>query len=55
MRTTLSRPRPLMCSRESLYLELEELGGITVSLLLAGLDFDGEVLALDLPVDDELD
>ena len=44
-----------MCSRESLYLEFEELGGITASLLLVGLDFDGEVLALNLMVDDELE
>merc|ERR1719289_213563 len=35
-------------------LELEELGGIAAGLLLAGLQLDGDVLALDLPVGDEL-
>ena len=33
-------------------LELEELGRITASLLLAGFQLDGDVFALDLPVGD---
>merc|ERR1719289_328850 len=35
-------------------LQLEELGGITAGLLLAGLQLDGDIFALDLPVGDEL-
>merc|ERR1719435_45270 len=35
-------------------LQLEKLGGITAGLLLAGLQLDGDVFALDLPVSDEL-
>merc|ERR1719289_176907 len=35
-------------------LQLEEFGGITAGLLLAGLQLDGDIFALDLPVGDEL-